>query len=198
MDYSIEKLRLIIESNNGIATSKQLLDAGFSRLMLYNSMTQGLISKESHGNYYWTGKKPDDYVAIQNRSEKVVFSHLSALFLQNICVEKPTVIDFTVAQGVNVARIKRDYENARIHYCRKELKDLGKIQLLTAEGFKLSVYDIERSICDLIRDKKQMDEDLFVSSIKEFFGGSLDKEKLLRYAELLHVKEAVHMYMQVL
>lgn len=198
MDYEIDKLQLIIESNNGIATSKQLMEAGFSRLMLYNMMMKGLISKESHGNYYLTEKRPDDYALMQNRSEKVVFSHLSALHLQKVCEEKPALLYVTVAQGDNVSRIKRDYENARFHYCKKELRDLGKIRIHTPEGFIVSVYDKERSICDLIHDKKQMEESLFSPTIKSYFGGHMDKEKLMHYASLLHVDNTVQMYMEVL
>lgn len=54
MDYNIEELKLNIERLGGIATSKQLQEAGYTRMMIYDSLMKGLITKESHGSYRWT------------------------------------------------------------------------------------------------------------------------------------------------
>ena len=75
MDYSIESLKKIMESNNGIASAKQLADKGVSRLVLYQYLINGLIAKESHGNYVIADNQPDEYRTIQNRSPKMIYSH---------------------------------------------------------------------------------------------------------------------------
>lgn len=71
MDYDIEKLKMIIEDHNGIATSLQLQKEGFSRLMLYDALLKGLVRKESHGNYYNSDHEPDRFCALQNRTKKL-------------------------------------------------------------------------------------------------------------------------------
>lgn len=198
MDYNIEDLKLNIERLGGIATSKQLQEAGYTRMMIYDSLTNGLLTKESHGKYRWTGQDTDPFLILQRRSEKLVFSHLSSLYLQNICAEKPDALDITVAQGTNISRVKRDFSDTRIHYCKKDIWDMGRISITTPAGHAVSAYDIERSICDMIHDKKRMDEKLFIQTIRTFFKGEIDTLKLMNYADLLRVRKDVELYMQIL
>lgn len=198
MDYNIEELKLNIERLGGIATSKQLQEAGYTRMMIYDSLMKGLITKESHGSYRWTEQETDPFLILQRRSERLVFSHLSSLYLQNICAEKPSTLDITVAQGTNISRVKRDFTNTRIHYCKKDIWDMGRINIITPGGHEVSVYDIERSICDMIHDKKRMDEQLFIQTIRTFFKSDMDADKLMNYADLLRVRKDVEVYMQIL
>lgn len=167
-------------------------------MMLYDSLAKGLLTKESHGNYRWTGQDIDPFLILQRRSEKLVFSHLSSLYLQNICAEKPETLDITVAQGTNISRVKRDFTDTRIHYCKKDIWDMGKISITTPAGHPVTAYDIERSICDMIYDKKRMDEQLFIQTIRTFFKSDINTEKLMKYADLLRVRKDIELYMQIL
>ena len=99
MDYSIESLKLVIESNGGIASAKKIAEEGISRIALYQALISGEIAKESHGNYILTNNQPDEYFMIQNRSPKIVFSHGTALFLQGLSDSEPHELDITVPQG---------------------------------------------------------------------------------------------------
>lgn len=143
MEYSIETLKMIIESNDGIASAKQLSDGGVSRLMLYQGLISGLIVKESHGNYVLSDNQPDEYRMIQNRSPKMIYSHETALFLHGLSDRVPHELDITVPQGDNVSRIKKDYENIRFHYCKKELWNLGITDAITPQGYVVKIYDLE-------------------------------------------------------
>ena len=49
MDYSIESLKMIIESNDGIASAKQLTDNGASRLALYHGLIKGRTPEQLKG-----------------------------------------------------------------------------------------------------------------------------------------------------
>ncbi len=134
MDYDIEKLKMTIDDHNGIATSLQLQKEGFSRLMLYDALLKGIVRKESHGNYYNPDHEPDRFCALQNRTKKLVFSHLSALYLQGICPDLPSVMDLTVSQGDNISRIKKNFENTRFHYCKKKFGKSAERKCLPQRG----------------------------------------------------------------
>lgn len=198
MDYTIDSLKVVIESYGGIASAKELAEAGFTRLSLYQAMIKGWISKESHGNYVITENQPDEYRMIQNRSEKMIFSHGTALFLLGLSDRVPHELDITVPQGDNVSRIKRDYENTRFHYCKKELWDLGIIEVTTPQGYEVKIYDSERCICDLIRDKKAVDNQIFVQAMKEYFSGNYNPRKIVKYARQFNIESRVRTYMEVL
>ena len=198
MDYSIESLKMIIESNDGIASAKQLSDKGVSRIALYQALLSGTIIKESHGNYVLADNQPDEYRMIQNRSPKMIYSHGTALFLQGISDRVPHELDITVPQGDNVSRIKKDYENTRFHYCKKELWDLGITNAITPQGYEVKIYDLERCICDLIRDKKSVDTQIYTQAMKEYFSSKCNPRKIVKYARQFNIESRVRTYMEVL
>ncbi len=198
MDNSFESLKMIIESNDGIASAKQLADKGVSRLVLYQYLISGLIAKESHGNYVIADNQPDEYRTIQNRSPKMIYSHGTALFLHGLSDRVPHELDITVPQGDNVSRIKRDYENTRFHYCKKELWDLGIVDAVTPQGYEVKIYDLERCICDLIRDKKSVDTQIYTQAMKEYFSTKCNPRKIVKYARQFNIESKVRTYMEVL
>ncbi len=198
MDNSFESLKMIIESNDGIASAKQLADKGVSRLVLYEYLISGLIAKESHGNYVIADNQPDEYRTIQNRSPKMIYSHGTALFLHGLSDRVPHELDITVPQGDNVSRIKRDYENTRFHYCKKELWDLGIVDAVTPQGYEVKIYDLERCICDLIRDKKTVDTQIYTQAMKEYFSTKCNPRKIVKYARQFNIESKVRTYMEVL
>ena len=198
MDYSEESFKILIESYGGVASAKELASSGVTRLAIYQALLNGWIIKESHGNYVLAFDQPDEYKLIQNRSEKLIFSHATALFLQGMSDRVPHELDITVPQGDNVSRFKRDYPNTKFSYCKKELWDLGIIEVKTPSGYPVKVYDEERCICDLIKDKKSVDQQIFTQSLKGYFGKRCNPRKIIKYARALNVEAKVRMYMEVL
>ena len=53
MDYYIDHLKLLIEQNGGIVSAQDIQNAGIDRALIYDSLVKGIISKESHGNYFF-------------------------------------------------------------------------------------------------------------------------------------------------
>jgi len=198
MDYSVDVIKAVIESFGGIASASQLSENGISRLILYHGLLSGVISKESHGNYVVTDNQPDEYTMIQNRSEKMIFSHATALYLHGLSDRVPHELDITVPQGDNVSRIKRDYENTKFHYCKKDIWNLGIIDAVTPQGYTVKIYDVERCICDLIRDKKSVDNQIYTQAIKEYFSGKYNPRKIVKYARQFNIESKVRTYMEVL
>ena len=62
----------------------------------------------------------------------------------------------------------------------------------------MKLYDRERCICDLIRDKTQVDVQLYTQAIKEYFKIKPDYRKLLKYSRKFGIEEKVRTYMEVL
>ena len=198
MDYTIEGLRTVIEQYDGIASLEQLQKAGFSRMMIYAGLKDGVLNKEAHGNYSIADQQPDEYRIIQCRSDKVVFSHATALFLHGLSDRVPHTLDITVPQGDNVSKIKRDYSNTRFHYCKKDLWQLGLTKIVTPQGFTVNAYDLEGCICDLIRDKKNVDTQIYIQAIREYFMHHCKNRKIIKYSREMNIEDKVRTYMEVL
>ena len=198
MDYQVSEIRAVIEENDGIASLEQLQNAGISRMKVYAGLINGIINKESHGNYSMADNQPDEFRIIQSRSSRVVFSHATSLYLQGLMDAVPVLLDITVPQGDNVSKIKRDHDNTRFHYCKKDLWELGLTQIVTPRGFSVNAYDPERCICDMIRDKKNIDTQIYAQALRRYFSRHCDSQKILEYSSQLKVEGKVRTYMEVL
>ena len=198
MDYNYDDLKILIESNGGVISAANLQHAGIERIGLYALLANEILKKESHGNYVLTENEPDEYKIIQNRSEKLIYSHGTALFLHGMSDRVPHTLDITVPQGDNISRIKKTYQNTRFHYCKKELWHLGIMNVNTPMGYSVRVYDPERCICDLIRDKDNVDKQIYIQAIQEYFKGKCNPRKIIKYAKEFNIESKVRNYMEVL
>lgn len=198
MDYNYDNLKLVIEANGGVISAADLQHAGIDRIGLYSLLAKEILKKESHGNYVWADNEPDEYKIIQNRSEKLIYSHGTALFLHGMSDRVPHTLDITVPQGDNISRIKKSYQNIRFHYSKKELWDLGIMNVNTPMGYSVRVYDPERCICDMIRDKDNVDKQVYIQAIQEYFKGKCNPRKIIKYAKEFNIEYKVRNYMEVL
>ncbi len=198
MDHNYDDLKILIESNGGVVSAAELQHAGIDRIGLYALLANEILKKESHGNYVWAENEPDEYKIIQNRSEKLIYSHGTALFLHGMSDRVPHTLDITVPQGDNISRIKKSYQNTRFHYCKKELWNLGIMNVNTPLGYSVRVYDPERCICDMIRDKDNVDKQIYIQAIQEYFKGKCNSRKIIKYAKEFNIESKVRNYMEVL
>lgn len=198
MDYYVDDLKLFIEQNGGIVSSRELKKAGIDQALMFEVIKKGIVLKESHGNYMLADNQPDEFRIIQSHSDKLIFSHGTALFLHGISDRVPHNLDITTPQGNNITRIKKHYDYTKFHYCKKELWGLGIETIKTPQGYDVKVYDLERCICDLIRDKKNVDIQLYTCSLKEYFGRRCNPRKIINYAKQFNLESKVRTYMEVL
>lgn len=72
-----------------------------------------------------------------------------------------------------MSRLKRDTENLHCHYVWQEVYYLGITEVKSPRGVTVRLYDKERCICDLIRDKDKVDIQIYIQC-----GGSFFKQRL--------------------
>ena len=65
--------------------------------------------------------------------------------------------------------------------------------------YKRQVYDKERCICDLIKDRKKYEIQLYQTAIKEYMSSKeKNLSRLIEYAVKLGVRDEVMMYVEVM
>lgn len=74
--------------------------------------------------------------------------------------------------------IRRDNADLRCHYVKNDLYALGISQTESPQENTVRLYDRERCICDLIRDKKQVDMQLFTQALHEYFRSKQNTRRL--------------------
>ena len=77
--------------------------------------------------------------------------------------------------------------------------NLGKVQLITPMGSKVWAYDMDRTICDIVRSRTRMSDETFVTSIKRY-AKSPEKNlaNLSLYANEMKILSQVRQYLEVL
>ena len=105
----------------------------------------------------------------------------------------------TVKVGDNVSRVKSARDNIIFKYVKKDYYDIGKITITGPIGREISVYDKERTILDIIKDKERIDVQIFSEVIKSYFAGK-EKNllKLSKNTVKMNMEQALNRYTEVL
>nr|DAP89997.1 MAG TPA: putative transcriptional regulator [Caudoviricetes sp.] len=140
--------------NNTIITVKEAEKIGIKRQILSNLCKKGILERVKQGVYQKNDTITDEFVKIQ-KNNNVIFSNTTALYFHNLTDRVPNTISITVSQGYNVLHITKKFENLKIHYVKKEIFESGKIETLSKMGAKIYIYDKERTICDIIKNKEK-------------------------------------------
>ena len=141
-------------------------------------------------------KLEDSYYVFSISTPNAVFSHMMALYFYGLSIKAPTEqYDITVYNNYFNYKIK----NHNVFYVSKDIYNLGLTEIETPAGNKVKSYDIERSICDIIRSKKRMDIEHMKYSVKEYLKRK-DKDliKLSDYAEKMSIKEEVMDFVSIM
>ena len=131
------------------------------------------------------------------RSKKAVFSHETALYLHELTDRDPLKYTITLPSGYNASKFKN--EGVYIYFIKGELLNLGVEDGKTVFGRNIRVYNQERTICDIVRNRNSIDPSIMNDGIKRY----LSKEgknipKLLQYAERFRVEKILRQYLELL
>lgn len=188
----------LMKENAGILTSKVAGDNGIDNKVLQRLCNDGYIERISRGIYLDVNYIEDEYLVMQLRCRACIFSHETALYIHGLSNRNPIELTVTVPTGHNT-RLMENKNKYRFFYIKKELHEMGSISVKSNFGNLVKVYDIERTICDCIKKRNELDSDLVVSAIKAYMKQSNRKlPKLLEYADKLNVRREVKQYMEVL
>ena len=198
MDRIWEEIKKLADSNNGYIKTGQVEAAGISRPMLKKYKDKGYIEPVRKGLYILEGEITDEFMLLQLQSRKVVYSYGTALYLWGLSDRTPHYINVTLPQGSNVTRLKRDNPYIRFHYVMKDIYEMGITDTVSPQGNRVKLYDKERCICDIIKDKDEMDMQIFKQAVKEYFMEKPNLRKLIKYSKTLGIEEKVRTYAEVL
>ncbi len=192
-----EKLESLMKSSKGVITAKLADTHDIHREYLSEFTRQGKLERISHGIYITPDVWGDRMLIHQLRKEKMVYSHETALFLHDLTDRDPVVYCVTVPTGYNTSKLNED--GLIVYTIKKELFELGICIRQTVFGNDVRTYDMERTICDIIRDRNNQDAAVVSDALKKYAQRSdKDLNRLMKYAELLRVEKILRNYLEVL
>lgn len=194
---SLEILREISNEKNGLIQTKDAIARGVTRSNLSKLCKSGKITRIVNGQYILNDELNDEMLSLQIRSKLIIFSHESALFLNGISERTPFEHTVTIPTSKTLSRSID--EQCKIYYIKDELWELGKTQMPTTMGNLVWTYDMDRTICDIIRSRRRIADETFISSLKQYaISPKKNLAKLSLYADKMGVLQQVRKYLEVL
>ena len=140
---------------------------------------------------------PDPLYILQLKNKGIVYSHETALYLHGLMDHEPARTTVTVRRGYNASHLIR--KGIKPYYVRQEFFDRGVAAVKTSYGNEVHVYDIDRTICDMVQRKDKMDIQVFQTAMKEYMSGERkDIHRLMLYAKMLSVERKVRDYTEMM
>jgi predicted transcriptional regulator of viral defense system len=192
-----EKANELLKKHGGTITTAEANAAGLSNEVLRLLAASGVLERVAQGVYIAPDAFLDKMFVLQKRLSKVIFSHETALFLHDLTDRDPIQYAVTVPSGYVVKRLKTD--GVRVFYIKRELHGIGVEQMTTMFGNAVTAYGLERTICDCLRSRNQMDIAIVTDAMKRYAKRSdKDLNLLMSMAEQFRIEKIIRGYLEVL
>lgn len=102
-----------------------------------------------------------------DRDSRIIFSHETDLYLHGLSDRESVQPVVTVKRGYNASHLK--VESIKVYTVIPEWFEIGQQEIKTSLGNTVRAYDRERCICDILREKKRMDIQVFRTALNTYF-----------------------------
>lgn len=192
-----EQIKNLIILNDGMIQTSQVIELGISKPVFYQYIKENELEQISHGVYATKDTWIDAMYIVHLRCEQAVFSHETALFLHDLTDREPMEYEITVKTGYNPSKLKED--GIKVYTVKKELHGEGIVMMQTPFGHSVPVYNKERTICDIIRNRNNTEVQTFQTALKQYAKRKdKDLRLLMQYAAKFRVDKILRQYLEVL
>ena len=192
-----EQLDRLLTEHDGMLQTAQVIASGIVKPIFYEYVKEKNLQQVAHGIYVSEDAWVDAMFLLHLRCNQAVFSHESALFFHDLTDREPSKYSVTVRRGYGPTRLKA--EGLSVYTMKPELFDVGLSSGQTPFGHTVPVYDMERTICDLLRSRSRIEIQTFQGALKAY---ARRKDKnlraLMQYAGMFKVEKILRQYLEVL
>ncbi len=178
------------EAYGGVANASQLLAEGVTYYQLKELLTSGQVVKLKHGLYRWTDAPVAEMAEVAQIVKKGVFCLFSAAAHHDLTTFVSSEYHVAVPKKYKV--VLPEYPPIKRYYWEEAAYQTG-ITKVEIEGEMLDMYDVEKTVCDMVKYQKKVGMD----TLKEVLNTYLRRKdrnihKLIEYASVLNIKEEVN------
>lgn len=191
-----EKIILKMRENNGVITSNDIKQMGIDKKVIARLLADKQIERAEKGIYILPETIGDEYFN-KIYGKNAIYSHMTALYFHNLCNRVPMIYDITVTK--KYYGVLDNDPKVLLHKVDKELLNLGKMKIKSPQGQDIDVYDIERCLCDCLKDKNTIASEYIKEAFNIYFKDmKKDTFKIIKYAKKLRIEKEMHDYLEVL
>ncbi|MEG1758677.1 MAG: type IV toxin-antitoxin system AbiEi family antitoxin domain-containing protein [Oscillospiraceae bacterium] len=193
----LELLDQLATEKSSILRTADAVAAGVSKPYFYNYVKERGYEQAQHGVFVSPDAWVDSMYLLQIRCPQAVFSHETALYLHDMTDREPVRFTLTAKSGYNASHLTKD--NVKVYTVKEELLYMGLMEVKTPFDHTVQAYDAERTVCDIVRSRSNIEMQTFQGALKAYVQRSdKDMRKLMRYAEAFHVDRILRNYLEVL
>lgn len=186
-----DKLDNLYQKFRGYISTQELLAEGFTNRQIAFLTDENYLEKVCHGHYWMPRcgyKKPFDYKCIEVclSNPRAVIAMKSACYYHKIIKTEPPVLT-VVTERTDRSTMKMNFPVERHYFSGKNFKvGIKKVQ---KEIGHYNIYDIERSLCDIVRfESDNTGREFLIEVFDDVKIRKEQYERILKYAELLKIK----------
>ena len=193
----LDLLDQLVAEGNGYLRTSQALEGGVSKPTLADFVRKRNMERVAQGVYLAEDAWPDELYLLYLLNRRIVFSHETALFLHGLMEREPAHISVTVSAGYNATHLRK--RGIRVYQVKPDVAELGVINVKTSFGNNVLAYDMERTICDVLRYKDSIDIQIFQYAMKEYMSGKKKNlHRLMMYAKAFQIESNMRIYTEVM
>ena len=185
-----DKILNYAKENNGYITTKEAESLEINSTFLSNLVNDKKLERVGIGIYKLPEYPIDNFYILSKSSKNMCYSHATSLYLHNMSDRIPLVYDITVPYNYSGNLLNN--ENVSLRYVKDDIFELGMIDIKTINDLTVKCYDLERTLCDIIKDKNRMDKEVYAKNKNK------DILKLVKYDKKLDIEDEVVELMEVL
>lgn len=191
------QLNDLIEKGDGLVLTREVDAERVPRQYLALLVKEDKLERVSRGVYVTPDTFDDEMFRLQAKNRRTIFSHETALYLHDLTDRDPLEWSVTVPRGYNATHLRG--AGVKAHSVKKELHLMGVTEGETLFGRPIKVYNRERTICDILRNRNNMDVAILNDALRRYLGSrNRNIPLLLQYAGRLGVQNVLTRYLEIL
>lgn len=185
-----------IEKKQVLSIDSVIKELGISPSSVYRFIKDESLERVSKGVYVKSNLWNDEMNLLSKRTSVAVFSHESALLLHNLTDREPSSLTVTVPSTYNASSLIKT--GVRVFYIKPDFLGIGKTNLMSLEGNLVPSYDLERTICDILRSRS-IDAQVVFGALKAYVKRKDKRLDILSdYAKKFRISKLISQYLGVL
>lgn len=180
-----EDLKKIFETNNNVVTCKKILENGYTKYQIKKMVENGILIHLQHGLYGLSEDLEDEFYTYQKNNTFLIYSNETSLYLHQLTDRYPHPLSVTTKSGYHLRN-----NRLKIYYVKEEMLKDNVVEIASPQGNPIYVYDIERTICDIVKNKNRIEQQIYVQGLQNYFlYGTPNLRKLAKIAKRLNIQE---------
>lgn len=194
---TVTQLLAYIEENEGLLNVKNAFNEGFSKELIALCIEECKLQKLTIGVYLTTEAARDEMFFIRVFSNNAVFSHETALYFHHLADSDALTWVVTAPAGYGAIPLKT--MGVKVHFMKQSHYNLGLIQTKSTFGRKITTYNAERTICDILRDHNDISSAILEKAFTRYAAReNKDYDLLAYYAKQFHIEGLLNKYRDLL